>query len=310
MAESIDPQPARVEPRPGHLENSRIGLSRLQLVWRIFAKNKPAVAAAVILLGIILGAFAAPLMTTCNPGQIDLAPQMQKLPPSAAHLLGTDDMGRDLWSRILFGSRVSLLVGVLTTFFSVLVGVVYGACSGFYGGRIDMVLMRLVDIVLSLPTMFLLIIFAAFVRLNTVGIALVISSTSWMGIARIVRGEFLRYKELEFVEAARAMGFSHLRIIFRHIVPNVAAPVIVNATLMVAYAILTESTLSFLGLGVQAPRFSWGSMLTAAQDLALLEDAPWMALFPGLAIFITVLGCNFFGDGLRDALDPKLKNVE
>ncbi len=280
------------------------------MIWRAFRKNKLALAASIILLIIILGAFAAPLLATHAPTKIDLSPQLQKLAPSSAHLLGTDDMGRDLWSRILYGSRVSLIVAFLTSLFSIIIGVTYGALSGYYGGRLDMVLMRFVDIMLSLPTMFLLIIFAAFVQLNAVGIALVISATNWMSIARIVRGEFLRYKEREFVEAAHAMGFSNTRIIFRHIMPNVTAPVIVNATLMVAYSILTESTLSFLGLGVQPPQFSWGSMLTNAQDLVLLQNAPWVAIFPGIAIFITVLCFNFFGDGLRDALDPKLKNIK
>jgi peptide/nickel transport system permease protein len=280
------------------------------VIWRAFRKNKLALAASFLLLIIILVAFVAPLLATHDPAKIDLSPQLQKLPPSSAHFMGTDDMGRDLWSRIIYGSRVSLIIAFLTSIFSVLIGVIYGAFSGYYGGRLDMALMRFVDIMLSLPTMFLLIIFAAFVRLNAVGIAIVISATSWMSIARIVRGEFLRFKEREFVEAARSMGFSNARIIFRHIMPNVTAPVIVNATLMVAYSILTESTLSFLGLGVQPPQFSWGSMLTNAQDLVLLQDAPWVAIFPGLAIFITVLCFNFFGDGLRDALDPKLKNIK
>ncbi|HEX3046306.1 MAG TPA: oligopeptide ABC transporter permease [Bacillota bacterium] len=278
--------------------------------WRAFQKNKPAVTASLLLIIIIITSIAAPLFTSYNPEKIVLDENMLKLPPSAQHFFGTDDLGRDVFSRILFGSRVSLIVGFLTAILSVLIGILYGSVSGYYGGRLDQLLMRFVDILLSLPTMFLLIIFAAFIKPNAVGIALIISSTSWMGIARLVRGEFLRLKEQEFVEAAKSLGFSNPRIIFNHILPNITAPIIVNATLMVAYSILYESTLSFLGLGVQPPQFSWGSMLTNAQDMILLKEAPWIAIFPGLAIFITVLCFNFFGDGLRDALDPKLKNIK
>jgi peptide/nickel transport system permease protein len=281
-----------------------------QMFWRVFSQNKLAVAAGFFLFLMILAAVFAPRLATENPIRIDLSLDRCKLPPSPDHPLGTDDLGRDVWSRMIYGARVSLIVAFLTTFFSVGFGSVYGSLSGFYGGRPDLLMMRFVDIVLSLPTLFLLIIFAAFIRLNAVGIALIISLTSWMSIARIVRGEFLRYKELEFVAAAHAMGFSNPRIIFRHILPNVSAPIIVNATLMVAYSILTESTLSFLGLGVQPPQFSWGSMLTNAQDLVVLKEAPWIAFFPGIAIFTTVLCFNFLGDGLRDALDPQLKNMK
>jgi len=278
--------------------------------WRAFRKNKLAVVACFMLIIIICMAIAAPLLSFHNPSKIDLADKMQKLAPSAKYWLGTDDMGRDLWSRLLFGARISLTVGFMTAFFALFFGTVYGSISGFYGGKIDNLMMRFVDIILSLPTMFLLIIFAAFIRPNAIGIALIISSTSWMTIARIVRGEFLRLKEQEFVEAARALGYSNLRIIFKHILPHTSAQIIVNASLMINYAILSESTLSFLGLGIQLPQFSWGGMLTNAQDLTVLQEAPWIAIFPGLAIFITVLCFSFFGDGLRDALDPKLKNLK
>ena len=278
--------------------------------WRAFRKNKLAMIAFFVLIIIILSAFFAPFLATEDPFKISLSQEAMKLPPSASHFFGTDDMGRDIWSRIVFGSRISLLVGFLAAFFSVFIGAIYGSISGYYGGRVDSLMMRFVDIMLSLPTMFLLIIFAAFVRPNAVGIALIISITGWMPIARLVRGEFLSLKEREFVEAARGLGYSNQRIIFIHILPNVTAPIIVNATLEVVYAIIAESTLSFLGLGIQPPQFSWGRMLTNAQDLVLLKEAPWTAIFPGLAIFITVLCFNFFGDGLRDALDPKLKNVK
>lgn len=282
----------------------------LKEFWRTFSKNRMAVISSIILLIIVLVAIFAPYLTTHNPELISLDPALNKLPPSSDHFFGTDNMGRDVWSRMLYGARISLMVGFLTMLISVALGSVYGAVSGYYGGKLDVLLMRFVDILLSLPTMFLLIIVAAFVKPNFFGISLIIGLTTWMRVARLVRGQFLSLKEQEFVEAARALGYSNSRIIFVHILPNVTAPIIVNATLMVAYAILIESALSFLGLGVQPPQFSWGSMLNAAQDIIQLRDAPWIAFFPGLAIFITVLCFNFFGDGLRDAFDPKLKNIK
>lgn len=304
-----DPPPQFTDPSTlyGNLQ-TRSGM--LYELWRAFRKNKFAVTSSMLLLLVLLITLIAPLLATHDPTYINLNRDYIKLAPSAAHFMGTDHLGRDIWSRMLFGSRVSLMVGFLTMFISVGVGATYGAIAGYYGGRLDSVLMRAVDILLSLPTMFLLIILAAFIKPNFFGIAVIIGLTSWMRVARLVRGQFLSLKEQEFVEASRALGYPNSRIIFVHILPNVTAPIIVNATLMVAYAILIESALSFLGLGVQPPQFSWGSMLNAAQDINLLRQAPWTALFPGLAIFITVLCFNFFGDGLRDALDPKLKNIK
>jgi peptide/nickel transport system permease protein len=278
--------------------------------WRSFRKNKLGVLGLTVLAVILLLAVLAPLLATADPVQQNLAEGNQKLPPSRQHFFGTDDLGRDIWSRVLYGGRISLVVGFLTMFFSVSIGTLYGALAGYYGGRVDQIMMRFVDILLSIPTLFLLIILAAFIRPNPAGIALIIGLTSWMSIARLVRAEFLRLKGQEFVEAARVLGCSEPRVIFRHILPNVTAPIIVNATLMVASAILYESTLSFLGLGVTPPDFSWGSMLTDAQNIILLEKAPWIAFFPGLAIFLTVLAFSFVGDALRDALDPRLKNVK
>lgn len=277
--------------------------------WRAFRQNRPAVAAMVILSIIVAAALAAPLLATHDPTEISIAREFIKQPPSSRFYLGTDHLGRDLYSRILFGARVSLLVAFNTMIVSVAVGTIYGAISGYYGGLLDAVLMRLVDILLSLPTLFLLIILAVFIKPSHLGISLIIGLTSWMGVARLVRGEFLSLREREFVEAARALGYSDARIIFRHILPNVKGLIIVNATLMVAYAILVESVLSFLGLGVQPPQFSWGSMLHGAQSIVVLKETPWMAFFPGLAIFITVLSFNFLGDGLRDAFDPRQKNA-
>ncbi|EEG77047.1 ABC transporter permease [Dethiobacter alkaliphilus] len=273
--------------------------------WPAFRANRPAVISAVLLLLITFAAALAPLLATHDPYLIRLSSDAIKLSPSAQHLLGTDHLGRDLWSRMLYGARISLLVGFLTMLISVAVGTVYGAASGYYGGRLDFWMMRLVDILLSLPTILLVMIMAGIVKPNVFGIAAIIGLASWMRVARLVRGQFLSLKEQGFVEAARALGYSDYRIIFVHILPNVSSVIIVNATLLVAYAILTESALSFLGLGLQAPMFSWGSMLNAAQDIVLLRQVPWLAFFPGLAIFVTVLCFNFCGDGLRDALEPK-----
>lgn len=304
--------PASVQPQPDRrddLFSLQKESSRLTVFWRAFRKNRPAVAALVVLAIVIAAALAAPLLATHDPAEINIAREFVKQPPSARFYFGTDNLGRDLYSRILFGARVSLLVAFNTMIVSLVIGSVYGAVSGYYGGLLDAVLMRFVDILLSLPTLFLLIILAVFTKPNHLGISLIIGLTSWMGVARMVRGEFLSLREREFVEAARALGFSDARIIFRHILPNVRGLIIVNATLMVAYAILIESVLSFLGLGVQPPQFSWGSMLHGAQSIVVLKETPWMAFFPGLAIFVTVLCFNFLGDGLRDALDPQQKNI-
>jgi len=277
--------------------------------WRAFRKNRLSILAGIILVGIFFLAILAPLIATHNPTYIRLERDQIKLPPAATHFFGTDNLGRDIWSRMLFGARISLLVGFLTMLITMTIGVAYGAVSGYYGGKLDFLMMRFVDILLSLPTIFLVIIFAAFSKPNFLGIAVIIGMTSWMRVARLVRGQFLSLKEAEFVTAARALGYSNSRIIFVHMLPNVRALMIVNATLLVAQAVLLESALSFLGFGVQPPQFSWGSMLSASQQIVFLSEAPWAAFFPGFAIFITVLCFNFFGDGLRDAFDPRLKNI-
>ncbi|MBT9167953.1 MAG: Oligopeptide transport system permease protein OppC [Syntrophomonadaceae bacterium] len=276
---------------------------------RAFHKNKLAALAGGILVVFFFLAIFAPVFATHNPTYIRLDQDQIKLPPAAANFFGTDNLGRDIWSRMLFGARISLLVGFLTMLITVIVGVAYGAVSGYYGGKLDFMMMRFVDILLSLPTIFLVIIIAAFLKPDFFGIAVTIGMTSWMRTARLVRGQFLSLKQEEFVTAARALGYSHSRIIFVHLLPNVRALIIVNATLLIAHAVLLESALSFLGFGVQPPQFSWGSMLSASQCIVLLGETPWAAFFPGLAIFITVLCFNYFGEGLRDAWDPKLKNI-
>jgi peptide/nickel transport system permease protein len=245
-----------------------------------------------------------PLIAPYKPTAIDLFDV--QAPPTQEHLLGTDELGRDALTRLMYGSQISLSVGLVATVISTLVGVALGAVAGYYGGTIDNLIMRFVDVMLSFPTLFLLIILAAYFKTTVLGVMLIIGLTGWMGVARLVRGEFLSLKEKEFTEAARALGIGDRRIIFRHIMPNALAPVTVAATLNVGYAIIYESALSFLGVGIQPPAASWGNMLTNAQDY--IWNAPWLAFWPGLMIFLVVLAFNFVGDGLRDALDPRLKD--
>ncbi len=246
---------------------------------------------------------SAPVVAPHDPYKIALDKILS--PPSLDHPMGTDPLGRDVLSRILWGSRISLMVGFIAVGIALTIGVGVGAVSGFYAGPIDVFLMRLVDVMLSIPTFFLILAVIAILEPSLWNIMIVIGFTGWMGVARLVRGEFLAIKEMEYVLAARAAGAGDLRLIFRYILPNALSPVYVAAILGIAGAILTESALSFLGLGVQPPRPSWGGILTAGKDN--IEIAWWLSLFPGLAIFITVLGYNLLGEGLRDALDPRLQ---
>lgn len=283
------------------------GEGHRKLRWdfqREFGKNSPAIIAVIVLALIILSAILAPFLTDVDPSYIRLSDEYVRRAPSSRFPLGTDHLGRDLYSRMLFGARVSLTVGFLTMIISVGFGSLYGAIAGYFGGWLDWLMMRLADILLSLPALFILIILAHFTKPGIWGIALIIGLTGWMRPARLVRGQFLSLKEREYVEAARALGYSDQRIIFIHILPGAVAVIIVNATLMIAQSIITESALSFLGLGLVPPLFSWGSMLNAAQDIILLREAPWMALFPGMAIFITVLCFNHIGDSIQNALSP------
>ncbi|HTY13985.1 MAG TPA: ABC transporter permease [Candidatus Omnitrophota bacterium] len=264
------------------------------------AKNKLALFGLVVLLLMIVLAVAANIIAPYDP---DAIVESETLPPSFHHLFGTDDLGRDLFSRALFGARISLTIGLVAVTIAVVIGILFGAVSGYYGGLIDSVIMRFVDIMLAFPSIFLILAIQAMLTPNIYNVMVVIGLTSWMGVARLVRGEFLRIRELQYVEAARAIGASDLRIIFRHILPNAMAPVIVAGTLGMAGAILTESALSFLGLGVQPPMASWGNMLMDSQ--AYMRDAPWMAVIPGLLILVTVLSLYFVGEGLRDKLDVR-----
>jgi peptide/nickel transport system permease protein len=230
--------------------------------------------------------------------------------PFTDHWFGTDELGRDIFARILYGGRVSLTVGLLSTFLSIAVGVVVGALSGYFGGWTDSILMRITDAFLTFPTIFVLILLGAFLREQPIPwlknsvlvVIIIIAALSWMWPARLVRGLFLVLREKEFVTATRSLGGSNARIIIRHILPNCIGPIVVSGTLQMAYAIITESGLSYLGFGVQPPTPTWGSILSTAQNQVF--RAPWLGFFPGLMIFITVMAINYIGDGLRDAFDP------
>ncbi|QGY38596.1 ABC transporter permease subunit [Pseudodesulfovibrio cashew] len=250
-----------------------------------------------------LGAIFAPWIAPFNPDFINVNALLQ--PPSLLHPMGTDALGRDVFSRILFGGRVSLWVGFVAVGIATGIGLVLGLVSGYFGRVVDEIIMRGVDIMLCFPSFFLILAVIAFLEPSLTNIMIVIGLTGWMGVARLVRAETLSIRERDYVQAARAAGAGPARILFRHILPNALAPVLVSATLGVAGAILTESSLSFLGLGVQPPDASWGNMLLEGKEV--LGIAWWLSVFPGLAILFTVLGYNLLGESLRDHLDPRLK---
>jgi oligopeptide transport system permease protein len=269
--------------------------------WKRLRRNRAAVGSAVFLIALSLAALLAPWI----PGLAD--PTLQDLrlsatPPSPAHWFGTDELGRDAFARVLWGGRISLLVGFVGTLVSLLVGVTYGAVSGYAGGRTDDAMMRVVDVLYSLPYIFLVILLLVFFSKSIVMLFVALGLVQWLTMARIVRGQVLSLKTQAFVEAARALGVNDSGIVFRHIVPNTLGPVIVYATLTVPAVILQEAFLSFLGLGVQPPAASWGTLVSdGAKVLALF---PWLVIFPGAALSLTLMCFNFLGDGLRDALDP------
>ena len=274
----------------------------LDVVWRQLRQNRMAlVGAGIILVMFLMAAVAS--FSSVDPAAIDVTQSL--LPPSIAHPLGTDDLGREVLVRMLYGARISLLVGFVAVGISTIIGIILGSLAGYYGGWVDALVMRFVDIMLCFPTFFLILAVIAFLDPSIWNIMIVIGLTSWMGIARLIRAEFLSLRQRDFVLAAQALGASDLRLIFRHILPNAMSPVLVSATLGVAGAILTESALSFLGIGVQPPTPSWGNMLIIGKQT--LGSAWWLSVFPGLAILITVLGYNLLGEGVRDALDPRLK---
>lgn len=279
------------------------------MAWARFQRHRVASLSLRLVLLLALACVLAPWLSGYDPAKPVLSLQLQ--PPSTAHPLGTDDLGRDLLTRILYGGRVSMSIGVLAMSLAVVIGTTVGALAGYYGGWTDNVLMRITDLMLSIPTLFLLILLMLllrsfpipFLRGGVLAIVMTIALLSWMTVARLVRASYLSLKAQVYVEAARALGASHARIIVRHILPNAVSAIIVAATLRVASSIITESGLSFLGFGVQPPTPTWGNMLKNAQDQMM--TAPWTAIFPGVFIFITVIAINYVGDGLRDALDPR-----
>ncbi len=272
------------------------------VVWRRLRRNRMAMVGGLIVL-VMFAMAAAASLSSADPSAIDVSQRLA--PPSMRHPLGTDDLGRSVLVRMLYGARISLLVGFVAVGISTLIGILFGALAGYYGGWVDALTMRFVDIMLCFPTFFLILAVIAFLDPSIWNIMIVIGLTSWMGVARLVRAEFLSLRRRDFVLAAQSLGVSDGRLIFRHILPNAMSPVLVSATLGVAGAILTESALSFLGIGVQPPTPSWGNMLITGKQT--LGSAWWLSLFPGLAILITVLGYNLLGEGIRDALDPRLK---
>ena len=273
--------------------------------WRTFSRNRLALAGGGVVVCFFLIAGLTPWLSPWDPNHPDMTQMLDG--PSREHPLGTDSLGRDVLARMLYGSRVSLAVGFVSVGIATLVGVLLGASAGYHGGLLDALIMRLVDLMLVFPRFFLLLAVLAFLRPSIWTIMAVIGLTGWMGVARLVRAEFLTLREREFVVWSQSIGASGFRIIWRHILPNAMAPVLVAMTLGIPAAILTESGLSFLGLGVQPPYATWGNILNEGKDA--IELAWWLSLYPGLAILITVLSYNLLGEGIRDALDPRLRQA-
>lgn len=287
-------------------ENEKTGaLSPRRIAWKRFTKNKLAMAGLVSIIILILASVFAPLLTTHGRDDIDM--YCMEAPPSAEHILGTDEVGRDMFARLLYGGRVSLSVGLLASVFEVIIGVALGAVAGYYGGNVDTIIMRITDIIMCFPFFVVAIALAAMIGPSMMNLIFIIAILEWTKIARIVRAEVLSIKQRDFIQASQALGLNKMEIIFKHILPNTFGSVMVFATLAIANGILTEAALSFLGLGVRAPQPSWGNMLSAAQSMRVLQYEWWMWIPQGLLVFITVISINFLGDGLRDALDPKLK---
>lgn len=278
------------------------------MAWKRFRRHPGAISGSVVLGILILAILLAPL-SPYDPEASDLPNRLQ--PPSLQHPFGTDALGRDMLTRCLYGGRISMSVGFMVVIITLLIGVPVGAISGFFGGWIDNVLMRITDAALSLPALMVLILLSAILREvdlpflernNVLTIALVIGALSWMSVARLVRASYLAIREMEFITAANCVGAANARIMVRHILPNAIGPIIVEATLEMAWAIMEEAGLSFLGFGIQPPTPSWGNLLNSAWEHMLKH--PWLAIFPGLMIFLTIISINYIGDGLRDAFDP------
>lgn len=273
------------------------------LIWYRFSRHKLAMISLVFLIIMTLASVLAPWIAPYDYQENDLSQSLR--PPSLTHFMGTDRLGRDIFSRVLWGGRISLSVGFVAAAVAVVVGTAIGATAGYFGGFVDDLLMRFTEVFMSFPLLFLLLTVVAVMPKSVLNVMLVLGLTAWPSLAKTVRGQFLFLREMEYVEAARSLGLKHFRIAFRHILPNSIAPIIVGATLRIGGAILAESGLAFIGVGIVNPP-SWGSILDTGR--ALIRQAPWITIFPGLFIFLTVVSFNFVGDGLRDALDPKMKD--
>jgi len=294
----------KVDPQAASGARSEVAISQKQLFWRQFRRHKLALISAAVLLILAAMVILAPWIAPYPFDAID--PTQFRKPPSPAHIMGTDDIGRDLFTRLLYGGRISLAIGIFSAMVGSGVGTLMGSLAGYYGKALGNLIMRVTDVAFSIPSLPLLIILSAYAKSAIPVMILVIGLLSWMSTARIVRATVLSIRERDFTLAARAVGAPDARIIARHILPNALAPIIVGATLGVGGAIIAESSLSFLGLGVQVPTPSWGNMLQDSQST--MASRPWLTIFPGMAILITVLGINFLGDGLRDALDPTIRS--
>jgi peptide/nickel transport system permease protein len=277
--------------------------SPLHEFWRRFRRHRLALASVALLTAIAVITVAAPLLTPFAFDAQDIELLGMPHPPGQAHWLGTDHLGRDNFTRLLYGGRVSVSVGLAAALVATAIGTLIGAVAGFFRGWIDAFLMRATDVVLSIPPLPLILLLSGLVRPSVPVLVVIIGALNWMSTARLVRGQFLSLREREYIEAARALGVSSLRLIWRHMLPNAAGPLIVAATLAVGHAILVESALSFLGFGVQPPTPTWGNLLNYARQW--LDTAPWLAIPPGILIFATMLAVNFLGDGMRDALDSR-----
>ena len=274
--------------------------------WDKFRHNKRAMFGVIVVLIVALAVLILPLVMDLDPFTTD-AEAGFNTPPSAQHILGTDDVGRDLFARLLYGGRISLLVGIASTCVSVLIGVPLGLIAGYYRGIWETIIMRAADIFMSFPSMILILVLVAVFGPSIFNVTVVIGVLGWTSIAKLIYGNTLSLREKEYIEAARAMGMKNRKIIFTEILPNAIAPVWVTIAFRVASGILTESSLSFLGLGVQTPQASWGNIIFAAQNLLVLTARPWVWIPPGICIILVVVGFNFIGEGVRDALDPKMK---
>ncbi len=277
--------------------------SPLQVARRRFLGNRLAVGSLYVIGALCSLALLAPVLTPYDPAAIENVLETRYLSPSSAHLFGTDEFGRDLFSRALYGARVSLSVGLLAVLIAITIGTIYGAVAGYFGGIVDNILMRFVDVIIAFPTFFLMLMLVGIFEADIVFLVLILGLTSWTGTARFIRGELLSLKERGFTESARGLGLPRQRIILRHLIPNALSPVLVSAALMVGGMIAAEAGLSFLGIGIRPPTPSWGNMVSAGQDALLV--AWWVAFFPGCLLAITVICFNLLADGLRDALDPK-----